>query len=68
MTDIEIRDDMIRLGQLLKLAGVIDSGGEVKTYLAEQPELVNGEAENRRGRQLTHGDVITVAGQDLRIL
>ncbi len=67
MTEIEIRGDMIRLGQLLKLAGVIDSGGEVKTFLAEQPVLVNGEPENRRGRQLTHGDVITVAGQDLRI-
>ena len=68
MTEIEIRGDMIRLGQLLKLAGVIDSGGEVKTFLAEQPVLVNGEPENRRGRQLTHGDVITVAGQDLKIL
>ena len=67
MTEIEIRGDMIRLGQLLKLAGVIDSGGEVKTFLAEQPVLVNGEPENRRGRQLTHGDVITVAGQDLQI-
>ena len=67
MTEIEIRGDMIRLGQLLKLAGVIDSGGEVKTFLAEQPVLVNGEPEHRRGRQLTHGDVITVAGQDLRI-
>jgi ribosome-associated protein len=67
VTEIEIRGDMIRLGQLLKLAGVIDSGGEVKTFLAEQPVLVNGEPENRRGRQLTHGDVITVAGQDLRI-
>ena len=68
MTEIEIRGDMIRLGQLLKLAGVIDSGGEVKTFLAEQPVLVNGEPENRRGRQLTHGDVIAVAGQDLKIL
>jgi ribosome-associated protein len=67
VTEIEIRGDMIRLGQLLKLAGVIDSGGEVKTFLAEQPVLVNGEPENRRGRQLTHGDVIAVAGLQLRI-
>ena len=54
MRDVAIRGDMIRLGQLLKLAGVVDSGGELKALLADTDVLVNGELEDRRGRQL-HG-------------
>jgi ribosome-associated protein len=58
---------MIRLGQLLKLAGVVGGGGEVKPFLAEEPVLVNGEPDNRRGRQLHPGDVVVVAGEELRL-
>ena len=58
---------MIRLGQLLKVAGVIDSGAEVKGFLADQPVLVNGEPEDRRGRQLHLGDVITAGDDELRV-
>jgi ribosome-associated protein len=68
VTDIEIRGDMIRLGQLLKLAGIVVTGGEIKEFLAQGGVLVNGEPETRRGRQLTHGDVVGVADQELRIL
>ena len=67
MNDIEIRGDMIRLGQLLKLAGIVVTGGEIKEFLAEGNVLVNGEAETRRGRQLTHGDVVRVGDQELRV-
>jgi ribosome-associated protein len=66
--DVAIRGDMIRLGQLLKLADVVDSGGELKALLAEADVLVNGEPENRRGRQLHPGDVISVAGDELRVV
>jgi ribosome-associated protein len=66
--DVAIRGDMIRLGQLLKLAGVVDSGGELKALLADTDVLVNGEPEDRRGRQLHPGDVVTVAGDDLHIV
>ena len=65
--EIEIRGEMIRLGQLLKLAGLLESGAEAKQFLAETAVLVNGEREQRRGRQLHPGDSITVAGQSLRI-
>lgn len=68
MRDVAIRGDMIRLGQLLKLADVVDSGGELKALLAEAGIRVNGEAENRRGRQLHPGDVVTVAGDELRVV
>ena len=58
---------MIRLGQLLKLAGVIDVGGEAAAYLAATPVLVNGEQETRRGRQLHPGDVVVAGAETLRI-
>ena len=66
--DVPIRGDMIRLGQLLKLAGVIDVGGEAAGYLAEHGVLVDGEAESRRGRQLHPGDEIVAGDETLRIV
>jgi ribosome-associated protein len=66
--DVRITTDMIRLGQLLKLAGVIDSTGEAKAFLAEGAVLVNGEAEDRRGRQLFPGDEVRAGDEALRIV
>jgi len=66
--EIPIRGEMIRLGQLLKLAGIIHSGAEVKAFLASEAVSVNGEPEARRGRQLHPGDVIRAAGRELRLL
>ena len=66
--DVAIRGDMIRLGQLLKLADVVDSGGEAKALLAAGEVSVNGEREQRRGRQLRDGDVVSVAGRRLRVV
>jgi ribosome-associated protein len=68
MRDVAIRGDMIRLGQLLKLADVVDSGGELKLLLAGTEVLVNGEPDARRGRQLHPGDVVAVAGDELRVV
>ena len=68
MRDVAIRGDMIRLGQLLKLADVVDTGGELKVLLAEADVRVNGEPESRRGRQLHPGDVVAVAGDELRVV
>jgi ribosome-associated protein len=65
--DVEIRGDAIRLGQLLKLAGVVDSGGEAKELLVAGEVRVNGEAETRRGRQLVDGDEVTAAGETIRV-
>jgi ribosome-associated protein len=59
---------MIRLGQLLKLSGVVDGGGEAKDLLAAERVLVNGQPEARRGRQLHGGDVVAVGGQELRVV
>ena len=63
--NIKLRKDeeYITLGVLLKIAGVIDTGGQAKFFLAENVVLVNGEEDNRRGRKLYHGDKIETLGQ-----
>lgn len=66
MREIEIRGDMIRLGQLLKLAGVASGGGDVKAILADGV-TVNDEHEDRRGRQLRDGDVVRISGDAIRV-
>lgn len=68
MRDVPIREETIRLGQLLKLAGLADSGGEARMLLEEGAVTVNGEAEARRGRQLHHGDVVEAAGDAVRVV
>ena len=66
--DVEIRGDTIRLGQLLKLAGLAAGGGEVKSLLAEVGVTVNGQPESRRGRQLHPGDTVRVDFDLIRIV
>ena len=58
---------MIRLGQLLKLAGIVGGGGEVKDFLAVESVQVNGEPDNRRGRQLHPGDIVVIGDEELRL-
>jgi ribosome-associated protein len=66
--DVAISGDTIRLGQLLKLAGVVGGGGEAKALLASGEVVVNGEREERRGRQLHPGDEVAVGGEALRVV
>lgn len=68
MRDVPIRGDGIRLGQLLKLAGVAGSGGDARALLEAGEVTVNGEPESRRGRQLSRGDVVSAGGEDLRVV
>jgi ribosome-associated protein len=63
--EVQIREQTIRLGQLLKLAGVVGSGSEAKALLASTPVAVNGQPEGRRGRQLHEGDRVQVEGDEL---
>lgn len=65
--DIPIRDDMIRLGQLLKLANLVEDGVEATEFIKNGLVKVNDQIEDRRGRQLHAGDTITVNGQTVRI-
>jgi ribosome-associated protein len=65
--EVHITSDTIRLGQLLKLAGLVGSGSEAKDLLAAEDVLVNGEPEDRRGRQLAPGDVVRIGDEELRV-
>jgi ribosome-associated protein len=68
MKNIGISTEYITLGQFLKLADCIGTGGEVKHFLQDKSVRVNGETENRRGRKLRVGDQIEVEGNGLFIL
>ena len=60
---VAIRDDVIRLGQLLQLAGIVDSGSDAKLVVLGGEVQVNGEPETRRGRQLRAGDEVEALGE-----
>ena len=67
--NIELREGetFITLGVLLKITGIIDTGGQAKYFLSENAVLVNGEEENRRGRKLYHGDTIQIRNMSFLI-
>jgi ribosome-associated protein len=67
MQEIKITGDTIRLGQLLKLGGVVESGAGGKDLLATEAVHVNAAVETRRGRQLHDGDVVEVGEWEFRI-
>jgi ribosome-associated protein len=70
--DIEISEDGIRLGQLLKFASVAMDGSEAKALIAAGNVRVDGETEPRRGRQLHVGSLVEVdlpqGRQELRLV
>lgn len=60
MKKIKIKDEHITLQQLLKIADIVNSGGEAKLFLANNQILLNGETENRRGKKLFVGDILEI--------
>ena len=67
MEKIEIGGEIIRLGQFLKVAVLVETGGEAKARIQGGEVLVNNEVEIRRGRQLHHLDVVEIAGQTAQV-
>lgn len=68
MRDVEVTGEFIALGELLKLSGVVDTGGEAKNLIGALAVSVNGEPESRRGRKLRPGDVVEITdGESLRV-
>ena len=68
MRAVTIRDDSIRLGQFLKLAGMVDSGSEAKLLLEDEKVQVNDVIETRRGRRLRSGDKVAVGGDIAKVV
>ena len=66
--DISINTDYITLGQFLKLADVISTGGEAKAFLQNNEVVINDEIDCRRGRKLREGDIVEVLGKSFRII
>lgn len=64
MRKIAIDTPTIQLGQLLKKADIIATGGQAKHFLLEVTVKVNGERETRRGRKLVPGDTVEIPGQE----
>lgn len=67
MKIIKIRDDYIKLGQLIKLAGFVNSGVEAKYAIQNSLVYVNGEIDTRRGRKLVDGDVVSYNEKQVRV-
>ena len=68
IVEITITTEYITLGQFLKFAGIVDRGSDAKAFLQEADIEVDGEKENRRGRKLRGGELVSIDGQTFRIV
>ena len=67
MDSIYIKDEFIKLGQAMKLAGLIDSGLEAKIVIQNGEVKVNGEVDTRRGKKLVAGDIFEYEGNRVKV-
>lgn len=67
MQSVHLRDEFIKLGQVLKAAGLVESGVEAKEVIQDGLVKVNGETDTRRGRKLYAGDIVTYNGEEIKI-
>jgi ribosome-associated protein len=67
MKSIKIKDEFIKLGQAMKLAGLVDSGIEAKIVIQDGQVMVNGEVDTRRGKKLVPGDTFTYNGETVSV-
>jgi ribosome-associated protein len=66
--DVPITGEMIRLGQLLKLAGVADDGAQARTLIEDGEVSVDGEVDRRRGRQVRPGSSVDLGQTRIRVI
>lgn len=65
--EFQLRDEYIRLGQLLKATGLADSGVDAKFLIQEGKVLVNGEVCTQRGKKVRAGDIVSFGGQEIQV-
>lgn len=68
MREFRLKDEFIKLGQLLKAAGIASSGLEAKDIILSGEVFVNGESEIRRGRKIYKGDTVLVDTEEIRVI
>lgn len=67
METITIKDEYIKLGQALKLAGLVGSGVDAKFFIQDGLVTVNGEVVTQRGKKLYPGDEVSFEGESFRV-
>jgi len=67
MEVVQLRDEFIKLGQALKLAGLVESGVEAKIVIQDGQVKLNGNIETQRGKKLYDGDVVEYNNQQFTI-
>lgn len=68
MESIKIKDEFIKLGQLLKLAGFCDSGVDAKFVIQDGLVKLNGEVETQRGKKLHNGDIVEFENKQIKVV
>lgn len=67
MEEVKIKDEFIKLGQVLKLGGLVSSGVDAKFVIQDGQVKVNGSVEVQRGKKIVPGDVIEYQGASIRV-
>lgn len=67
MKTVKIKDEFIKLGQLMKLAGLVNSGVEAKLLIQDGQVKVNGTIDTRRGRKIVAGDIVEYEGNKIQV-
>ena len=66
MTEFRLKDEYIKLGQLLKAAGLVSSGVDAKMVIQDGMVTVDGQVDTRRGRKIYEGMVVEFEGQKIK--
>jgi len=67
MREVEISKEPVELYKILKFEGMVSSGGEAKSVIAEGLVLVNGKVETRKRKKIVSGDTIEFGEEKIRI-
>lgn len=68
MQEFRLKDEFIKLGQLLKAAGMVGSGVDAKFVIQDGLVLLNGEVETRRGKKIYDGDIVEFDGEQVKVI
>lgn len=68
MEEIKLRDEFIKLGQVIKAANLVESGAEAKKVIQEGYVKVNGEVCTQRGKKLVVGDVVSFEENEIKVV
>lgn len=68
MREVKIKTEFIKLDQLLKFAGITETGGQSKLLIQDELVKVNGKTTNSRGKKIKKGDIIEIQGMETFIV